>query len=470
MHTKLELEEEKEKEKMKKSLFAQIAIVLLLISIFTALPLVTAPAIVSVRDVHAIPFSGGFEINGAYPPGKTFKDFVGGLVAFDQDMIDVEQIAHPQGKWYGKGVTVAVLDTGLLPNWNYFFPRTRIEGDLGIGFVQDLETGEITTVPWDDAVSGHGTHVTSTIIGYNLAGTPITGVAPLAKIIPVKVLSFYDYDEYVAWGTSGMVAAGIDYITSLVESGVLSAGKVIINMSLGATVPMSDVEEAIDRAIAVGVIVVASAGNNGPYGMGYPGGYSQVISAAWAGWTGQWYPYFNYGFWTGDVPEDLMTPAPCSIYFGSFAGTQVYMHYWSSRELEGQDLDVAAPGSWVVGPYWDPYYGDLPEDPTECYFYVGGSSMAAPHVAGTAALMAEKQGRKLTQSEMETLLETTADIAPLTYANTAGNPWGVTEPYMAIFISLPPGYYYAAWDVDAIGAGFLQTDAAVAAVAALGPY
>jgi subtilisin family serine protease len=434
--------------------------------------LVKAQVIVTAGDFYARPMSvrasNEIGIDGAYPPGKYFADYVGGIVAFDQDMIDVEQLDHSQNKWYGKGVRVAVLDTGLLPNWNYFFPKSRIDADLGIGFIQDLEPPyEITTVPWDDAVSGHGTHVASTVIGYNYHGYPITGVAPLAKIIPVKVLSYYDYDEWVAWGTSGMVAAGIDYITSLVEDGTLEAGKTIINLSLGASVPMDDVEEAINRAIAAGVIVVASAGNRGTDGMGYPGGYPQVISAGAAGWTGQWWPPVNYGFWLEDVPEDLMTPAPMSMYYGFRAGTQTYITYFSAWELEGQDLDVAAPGSWCMGPYWTPAAGPLPEDPEDCYWYVGGTSMAAPHVAGTAALMAEKKGRKLVQTEVEAILESTAEIDPLTYPNGG---WLSPLPYMALYI-LYDGYaYWTDWDDPAVGVGLLQADAAVEAVAALGPH
>ncbi len=447
---------------------ADIAVVLLLVALVSVLPLKNARVIVTAGDVEAIPLPSDLEALSTYPPGQTLLDFVSGSVAFDQDMIDTEQIPHPQSRWYGRGVVVAVLDTGLLPNWNYFFPKNRILTEFAIGFAENLSTGEITTVPWDNARVGHGTHVTSTVIGYNYRGTPITGVAPLAKIIPVNVLSFYDNSGTAAWGTSGMVAAGIDYITSLVESGVFERGKVVINMSLGSSAPAPDIEAAVNRAINTGVIVVASAGNRGNSGMGYPGGYPQVISAGWGGWTGQWFPISgsmeNRDFWLADVPEDLMTPAAASASFGSHSGTQAYVAFGSSRELAGQDLDVIAPGSWVVGPYWTPTWGPLPSDPSLCYGYVSGTSMASPHVAGTAALLAEKRGAKLTQSEMEFLIESTASLSPLTYANSAGWP-GATLPFMTIYVNVgPTGYYWTQWGTNAVGKGFLQTDAAVAAL------
>ena len=78
----------------------------------------------------------------------------------------------------------------------------------------------------------------------------------------------------------------------------------------------------------------------------------------------------------------------------------VYMADFSSIELSGQDLDVVAPGSWIVGPF-QLQQGQI------SYYYLGGTSMAAPHVSGLAALMLEKNPT-LTQAQVEGILESTA--------------------------------------------------------------
>ena len=79
----------------------------------------------------------------------------------------------------------------------------------------------------------------------------------------------------------------------------------------------------------------------------------------------------------------------------------VYVSDFSSRELPGQELDVLAPGSWVRGPFpdgpgfnhlpwWSKGIGDLVGGNTGNFFYVGGTSMATPHVASVAAMMLQK--------------------------------------------------------------------------------
>jgi subtilisin family serine protease len=88
--------------------------------------------------------------------------------------------------------------------------------------------------------------------------------------------------------------------------------------------------------------------------------------------------------------------------------------------------------------------------------------MASPHVAGTAALMLEKNP-SLDQYAIEAILEATADLDPITYLN---GDWLDPNPYMAIYYlhwGYPPGLYYASWDDDAVGEGFLDADEAVAA-------
>lgn len=445
---------ERGEEKVRNKLFAKIAIILLLVSIFSALPVVSAAPMFSVGELYAVPMSAMGEAGeglGSNPRST-----------FNLDMIDVENIAGE-----GEGIYVAVIDSGMLPHWSYYFPEEKIVTEWATAFHWELPSYRTVEVPdaWDDALSGHGTHVASTIVGYSwLTGGAVhevPGVASKAKIIPIKTMWWMD--EYgTAVGTWDCIATGIEYATSLAKTYGI---KLVINLSLGGDSPSKRIERAIDKAIREGVIVVAAAGNSGTAGMDWPGAHPQVISAGMAGWTGQWWGgwagLWDEDWWQYDVPEDLMTPAPSSAIFGYRGGTQVYMSYLSGREKPGQDLDVVAPGSWVHGPYWTPFWGPLPADPRECYGWVGGTSMATPHVAGTAALLLEKDPF-LTQGEIEVILEATADLAPITYEN---GYWLDPNPYMAIFTlhwGLPPGWYYDSWDDDAVGEGFLQADAAVA--------
>jgi subtilisin family serine protease len=113
---------------------------------------------------------------------------------------------------------------------------------------------------------------------------------------------------------------------------------------------------------------------------------------------------------------------------------------FSSRQKAGQDLDVAAPGSWVVGPF-------QLQSGTISYFFLGGTSMASPHVAGIAALMLQTNPR-LSQAAVESILESTA-LRLGAGCRTVAQPSGPARTIC--------------WGADATGAGLARADAAVAA-------
>jgi subtilisin family serine protease len=241
----------------------------------------------------------------------------------------------------------------------------------------------------------------------------------MATVIPVKVLN------QNGSGWSSVVAQGITYVGDL-KAGPLADYPVVINMSLGGPELDAMEKNAIDYAISQGVIIVASAGNSGDAGMGYPGAYEPVISVAASGWAGEW---LSGSWWYSIDDPDPNNPA----YY--------YITDFSSRQLAGQDLDVAAPGSWVLGPY------QVNSGQTS-YYYLGGTSMASPHVAGIVALMVEKNP-SLTAAEAETILTDTA-IELLPGCRTVATPWGFSEEYC--------------WGADATGAGLAAADAALNAI------
>jgi subtilisin family serine protease len=423
-----------------------------------------------------------------------------GYHTWDSDMINIEAVSQT-----GTGVYVAVLDTGLVPNWQNYFPEARVATHLGTGFDQSVsfkagndqcgfgvEVGPLRQTTWVGSIgSTHGTHVASTILGYfyrsnadAAQGFPlppimVRGIAPNVTVIPVKVLADYQVPalpkctnpgpspaQNVVFGTDAMVAAGIDYATDLAIAGYRP---MVINMSLGGSALDPIEKAAIDRAIANGVIVVAAAGNEGETGMSFPGAYAPVISAGASGWTKEWLKPTDglprYRMWWLKYPFAPLLPGSGDVADPTSAN-DVYLTDFSSRELPGQELDVLAPGSWVRGPFpgdpgynhlpwWSNGIGDLVGGNAGNFFYVGGTSMATPHVASVAALMLQKNP-SLNQAQVESILKSTALTIP-----APGSPMVFDFDHFAVI----------AWDTDCggtpcdpVGSGLILADAAVAAV------
>jgi subtilisin family serine protease len=389
--------------------------------------------------VRALSFVKGAAIDAEVfiPPHTDLvpvADFTGGFSTWDQDAINttVSPLSSARGvAQTGEGVYVGILDTGLLNTWPQYFPTERIATQYATSFVGGgaQDAGNVTSPggdQWQHDVCAHGTHVTSTVLGYQFGTAAFQGAAPRATIIPVQLHSQGSANSRNNCGFfSSVSAAGLLYFAHLKE-GPLAGHPLVVNNSWGgAPDPLRDA--AVDFALSKGVLLVFSAGNGGDAGMGYPGALPQVISAAASGWTKEW---TTGTWWFGtDVPEPT-------------SAEDFYITDFSSRQLKGQDLDVAAPGSWVVGPF------QLQRGQAS-YFFLGGTSMAAPHVTGTIALMLQKNP-SLTEAQAESIIEGSAIPLPAGCRSVILTPGGTETEEIC-------------WGANATGAGLLDAAAAVAA-------
>jgi subtilisin family serine protease len=389
--------------------------------------------------IRALPFVKAAAVDAEVniPPPTDLvpvEDFTGGFSTWDQDAIDatLQPLSSTRDVTEtGRGVYVGVLDTGLLSTWRQYFPEERIAEEYAATVVGGgaADRGNVVVLrgeQWANDVCAHGTHVTSTILGFRFTTANFQGTAPEATVIPVRFKAQHSSNTrpFGCGWFSSMSAAGLVYF-GVLKRDVLGSAPLVVNNSWGGP-PDPLVEAAVNFALAQGVKIVASAGNAGEAGMGYPGAWPQVISAAASGWVEEW---TTPTWWrTIDVPEPTVA-------------SDFYIAEFSSRELANQDLDVAAPGTWVVGPF------QLQRGRAD-WFFLGGTSMAAPHVTGTVALMLQK-APSLTQAQAESILESAA--IPIAAGCRDVLPTVGAEPEEIC------------WGADATGSGLLDADAAVAA-------
>ncbi|HUG16686.1 MAG TPA: S8 family serine peptidase [Thermomicrobiales bacterium] len=230
-------------------------------------------------------------------------------------------------------VDVAVLDTGVSSHSDL-----RVAG--GVNCVGGTSYS-------DD--HGHGTHVAGTIAAID-NGSGVVGVAPGARIWSVKVLNSSGS------GSGSSLLCGIDWVTA--RAGTIE----VANMSLGGTGYLDDnncgntngdiIHQAVCRSVAAGITYVVAAGNNGKDAKQYfPANYDEVITVS------------------ALVDTDGL---PGGLGGSTAVGADDTLASFSNY---GADVDVIAPGVLIYS-----------TARTGGYTTMSGTSMAAPHVAGAAAL------------------------------------------------------------------------------------
>jgi len=273
-------------------------------------------------------------------------------------------------------VIVAVVDTGVLLN------HPDLDGQLvpGYDFISSASRARdgdgIDANPHDEgdrayggSSSFHGTHVAGTIAAESDNGIGGAGIAWNTRIMPMRALG-------VDGGSTFDVLQAIRFAAALTnDSGTVPARRAdIINLSLGSTFSSQTEQDTINQARAVGVIIIAAAGNESTTAPGYPAAYSGVVSVSATTITNSLANYSNRG-----TSIDVAAP-------GGNATT----------DINGDGI-----GDGVVSTMGN----DGNSGPVEFgWGILNGTSMAAPHVAGVAALM-KAVHRNLTPAQFDAALQ-----------------------------------------------------------------
>jgi subtilisin family serine protease len=288
--------------------------------------------------------------------------------------------AYQEG-FRGAGARIAILDTGI----DLTHPDLASNVDTALG-LNCMTTPPGTASPQDD--HGHGTHVAG-IAAAPVNGVGVVGVAPEARLVPIKVLDATGHGE---WSN---VICGIDHLTSMNLDADPANDITVANMSLGDVGEVGNCEdgfvrEAICTSVAAGITYVAAAGNSTV-------DTSTFIPAA--------------------MPEVIAVSSITDLdgRSGGLAGCLIpFLNFFCDDSLSefsnfGLSVDVAAPGyeiysTWIGGGYSS----------------ASGTSMASPHAAGVAALVLA-ENPALAPADVGDLLEAVGECADGTTAEDDGD-------------------------------------------------
>ncbi|WP_407841820.1 S8 family serine peptidase [Streptomyces sp. DSM 116496] len=322
----------------------------------------------------------------------------------------------------GSGVTVAVIDTGYVAHSDlaanvvagYDFISSSTAARDGNGRDNNpadqgdwSAAGECGTGSKASDSSWHGTHVAGTIAAATSNSKGVAGIAYGAKIQPVRVLgkcggATSDIVDAITWASGGTVS-GIPANATPAK---------VINMSLGGSgACTATYQNAINAAVGRGTTVVVAAGNSNSDAAGFsPASCNNVINVAASNRTGDRSFYSNYG-----AIIDVAAPGGETRRATDTPGTITTPEngIWSTL-----NTGATTPGAENYEPYQ-------------------GTSMAAPHVAGLAALL-KSANSSLTPAQIESAIKTNA--RPLAGTCTGGCGTGLADAAAAVaaVTSTPP--------------------------------
>ncbi|MDD9898624.1 MAG: S8 family serine peptidase [Candidatus Melainabacteria bacterium] len=306
-----------------------------------------------IRKLNAAHYNDrDYEIEAVYP------NLLYEISSETNDPLQINQWSHdllnPEATWEitkGEGITVAVIDTGvdhqhqdLVANiWSNEdeIAANGIDDD-GNGYVDDIRgwdfvaTTGLSCFPGEDCgradnnptdFDGHGTHVAGIIGATQNNEIGISGIAPEVKIMPLRA--------GFSTGSSAFLKTS-DILDSIAYA--INNDADVINMSFAGG-GLGVLHDIIKLADSLDIVMVAAAGNNSTSSKMYPAAFPEVISVGAIADNLTKMSFSNYGDW----------------------------------------VDMVAPGSWVFSTV-----------PNNKYDYQSGTSMAAPLVAGVAALIKAK--------------------------------------------------------------------------------